>query len=151
MRMLTSTNPKPVRVIWDIHIRATHDHSTRSSSSRRLVCYTLAIAAVRATKSDGHSRHPHGKEVDHSAPPVWLEDIPREQTVVNARVLIFFQLWQALLPDIDHLDGSIRSTCKFKASIVVIALQWQYEEYLTRFLKLRGSRRDTRFKSWNDE
>ena len=32
----------------------------------------------------------------------WLQDIPRDQTVVYAGVLVLFQLRELLLPDVNH-------------------------------------------------
>jgi len=49
-----------------------------------------------------YSRYGQWKQLDHFAPPVWLENIARYQAVVDTRVLVLLQLWQPFLTDVNH-------------------------------------------------
>jgi hypothetical protein len=54
---------------------------------------------------DVHLRHPHRKAVNHKVVVEWLHDISRDETVVNARVLVLVQLRELVLPYVHHVYG----------------------------------------------
>jgi hypothetical protein len=47
-------------------------------------------------------RHPHGKTFDDYVGVEWLEDILREQAMINARVLVLSELRQLVLSYVHH-------------------------------------------------
>jgi len=52
-----------------------------------------------------HLRDGQWEQLNHFAPPVWLEDIARDQAVVYARIFVLLQLRQPLLTNVDHDCG----------------------------------------------
>jgi hypothetical protein len=47
-------------------------------------------------------RHPHRKAVNHHMGVEWFQNISRKQAVVDGRVLVLFELWQLILPYVNH-------------------------------------------------
>ena len=48
-------------------------------------------------------RHPHRKTFNDHIRVEGLKDISRDQGVVHAGIFVVVQLWQVLLPNVDHL------------------------------------------------
>ena len=96
-----TTNPKPESVILGF-----------ASASRRFVhrgaTHEIGPARCQFNASCTRSpdlRHPHGEAFNDHICVEGLEDIPRQQGMVHAGVLVLLELREVLLPDVDHADG----------------------------------------------
>lgn len=53
---------------------------------------------------DWYIRHGHWEQVNDEFGVERLEDISRQQRVVNTTVFVFFELRQLILPNVHHLE-----------------------------------------------
>ena len=60
---------------------------------------------TKAGQSDEVGCHRHGKALDHDVCIERLEDIARQERVVNAAVFVFLEARKLFLANIDHVGG----------------------------------------------
>jgi hypothetical protein len=65
-----------------------------------------------------YSRHPHGKAFDDDMRIERLQDILRNQTVVDALVLVLFELRELVLPYVHHFSVMYRVQAMRKCETV---------------------------------
>jgi hypothetical protein len=56
-----------------------------------------------------HSRHVHGKQMDNTLAIERLEDIATDERVINTRIFVVAQIWQHMLPNVDHFREAVDS------------------------------------------
>ena len=56
---------------------------------------------IKSHKSD-YSRHRHWETIDDDVGVEWLQDIARQQAVVDARVLVLLELRKPVLTNVHH-------------------------------------------------
>lgn len=69
---------------------------------RGLVCRTTQQWFTRKNENM-YLRHPHGEAIDDKVVVKRLQNVLGDITVINARVLVLFQLRQPFLADVDHV------------------------------------------------
>jgi hypothetical protein len=63
------------------------------------------VSRPYATSQPPNLRHPHGEAVYHDVRVERLQDIARNQTVIDARVLVLLELRELVLPYVHHGGG----------------------------------------------
>jgi len=69
---------------------------------------SMSISATRPEniREQDDLRHAHREHVNNYVCVEWLHYVPRDQTMIHARVLVLLELWQSSLPYVDHDCGS---------------------------------------------
>jgi hypothetical protein len=67
-----------------------------------------SVSTLHSASQGEYSRHPHGEAFDDDMRVEGLEDILRDQTVVNALVLVLFELRELVLPYVHHFCAVYR-------------------------------------------
>lgn len=115
------TNPKPESVICVsvsnfAEERAVDDACGMAGSESRQGCRESRLTRFGLLRVSvifyevnriRYLRHPHRKAFDHYIVVEGFENILREQTVVNARVLVLLQPWKFVLSNVHHYEWAI--------------------------------------------
>jgi hypothetical protein len=91
----------------------------RSCNSQDLACINTYVSEILMSACLQNLRHPHWKAVDYHIVVEGLENILREQAVIDARVLVLLELGQLILSDVHHDEKSLVG-----ANLVVVDGCW---------------------------